>query len=188
MGDNLSRLFTAFRGGDRGAFSELYRLTINQLIRYGTVICSDRQLVENITQEFYLRILQHPERLDHVINFKLYLFKSIKQNLLREMNKQQRRAVILQMVSTPAGPEPSRETQLIDEEISVEKIRWLKNQLDSLPTRQKEVVFLRFYEGFTYNKIAEITSLSSQVARNYVARALQKMRHDVNSSAASMGE
>ena len=188
MGEKLSRLFTAFRGGDRDAFSELYRLTINQLIRYGTVICSDRQLVENTTQEFYLRMLQEPEKLDHVINFKLYLFKSIKQNLLREMNKQQRRAVILQMASAPPVPEPSRERQLIDEEVDEEKIGWLKSQLDSLPTRQKEVIFLRFYEGFTYSKIAEITSLSSQVARNYVARALKKMRQDVNSSAASNGE
>ena len=185
MGERLSRLFTAFRGGDRNAFSELYRLTFNQLLRYGTVICSDRRLVENTTQEFYLRMLQHPEKLDHVINFKLYLFKSIKQNLLHEMSKKQRRAVILQMASAPPDSEPCREAQLVIEEASEEKIRWLKCQLDALPSRQREVIFLRFYEGFTYNKIAEITSLPAQVARNYVARALKKMRQNLNSSIAS---
>ena len=39
---------------------------------------------------------------------------------------------------------------------------------------------MRYYEGQSYDEIAEIVSTNNQVIRNYVARALKQIRHTGN--------
>ena len=96
------------------------------------------------------------------------------------MGKLERRAVIRRVLAEPEGAEISQEDQMIEREVNNEKINWLHRQLDALPDRQKEVVYLRFYEGFTYQKISQLTAVTVQVARNYVAKALSKMRGNLD--------
>jgi RNA polymerase sigma factor (sigma-70 family) len=48
-----------------------------------------------------------------------------------------------------------------------------------LPPRQKEVLRLRFLEGFDYYEISEIMKISYQVARNYASRGMKRLRSDL---------
>ncbi len=173
--EDLTSIFETFRSGDRKVFSVLYRYFYPKLREYGAIYCSDTMLVENCIQDFFEKMLKHPERLDHVINFDAYVYRSIKHRLLTDLNKEKRRAVIRKIVEIPKVTD-SVEHQLMQQEADELQIQWLRKQIEILPLRQKEVVFLRFYEGFNYEKISKITELSNQVVRNYVARALARIR------------
>ena len=52
----------------------------------------------------------------------------------------------------------------------------LKNALESLPMRQKQILFMIYYEGLSIDEISEITNLQYQSIRNFTHRALTKLR------------
>lgn len=52
----------------------------------------------------------------------------------------------------------------------------LHEALESLPEMQKTVVLLRDYEGYSYEEIGEITSLSESQVKVYIFRARQALR------------
>jgi RNA polymerase sigma-70 factor (ECF subfamily) len=173
--EDLTSIFESFRSGNREVFGVLYRYFYPKLREYGAIYCSDISLVENCIQDFFEKMLKHPERLDDVINFDSYIYRSVKHKVLTEIDKQKRRAVIRDIIEAPRLTD-SIEHQLIQKESDELQIQWIRKQIEMLPPRQKEVVFLRFYEGFNYEKISKITELSNQVVRNYVARAIDRIR------------
>src|SRR5207237_5208794 len=48
--------------------------------------------------------------------------------------------------------------------------------LNSLPKRQREVLYLRFYEDLSLTEIAQLMDLSYQSVMNYTQRALSNIR------------
>lgn len=176
---NTIKLFEQFKKGSHEAFCDIYKIYYNRLLRFGNIFCNDKHLTENIIQDFFIKMFKNPEKLNHVINLEVYLFKSIKQNIISELNKETRRTIIRKLVIDLDEKNESVEQKLIHEELSKERILWLKSHIDSLPIRQKEIIYLRFYEGLSYDQITQLTSLSNQVARNYVSRALEKLRDKI---------
>lgn len=178
--NNSLELFDAFRQGDQKAFCSLYKMYYNKLLRYGNIFSKDSGLVENVIQELFTRILKNPEKLNHVINIEAYLFKSVKQNVISEINREKKQTIIRKLIVDTNEKEASIEQQIINGEVDSIKAEWLKRQLELLPSHQKEILYLRFYEGLNYDEITKRTSVSNQVARNYVARALSSLREKDN--------
>lgn len=61
-----------------------------------------------------------------------------------------------------------------DQEFDLQSI--LEWALNRLPEIQKTVVLLRDYEGYSYDEIAEITSLSESQVKVYIFRARQSLQ------------
>ena len=57
-----------------------------------------------------------------------------------------------------------------------EQRQQLKAGLSEVSDRQREVLFLRYYEGLTYEEISEVMDLQYQSIRNLVSRALKKLK------------
>ena len=55
----------------------------------------------------------------------------------------------------------------------------LRNAVESLPERQRELVQLRFYEHMSYEEIAMKTSLSVRTVYNKLHEAIKKLRSPV---------
>ncbi len=172
----LNELFTDFRKGDEQAYCTIYRFYFQRLCQYGQIFCSDTTLVENTVQDFFLHLLTEGRSLRHAANLEGYFYKSIKQNILKACQLQKRRAVIMKLSGTTGYQHSSPEDILIQQESWNRQISWLKEQIEILPIRQKEMIYLRYYEGFTYDVIAQVTGLSNQIIRNYISRALHKLR------------
>ena len=169
--------------GDQNAFCTIYRMFYKKLLRYGSIIVSDNDLVEDVIQDFFIWILEHPEKLKRIKNFEVYLFQSIKQNLSQKLKSERRKIGIIHQISKSTNSHSSSnniEQKIIQEEQQNFNQQWVIVQLAKLPVRQKEVIFLRYYEGLSYEEIATITSTSSQVARNYASRAIKRIRQHFN--------
>jgi RNA polymerase sigma-70 factor (ECF subfamily) len=52
----------------------------------------------------------------------------------------------------------------------------LAKAIDKLTKRQKEIIFLKFYSGLSYEEISEVTSIKNQSIRNITSNALKKLR------------
>ncbi|MGE8423914.1 MAG: RNA polymerase sigma factor, partial [Sphingobacterium siyangense] len=55
----------------------------------------------------------------------------------------------------------------------------LKEALDKLSFRQKQLVNLKFFEGYSYEKIAETTQMSVKTAYNTLYDALKILREEL---------
>jgi len=65
---------------------------------------------------------------------------------------------------------------MISVEIEKSKLNELSKQLDNIPHRQKEALFLRFYSGLNYTEISKTMGINQQSAYNMVFRALGILR------------
>ncbi|MEM9050443.1 MAG: RNA polymerase sigma factor [Bacteroidota bacterium] len=57
----------------------------------------------------------------------------------------------------------------------------LHDALETLPEKQKSVVLLRDYEGYSYQEIGEITSMSESQVKVYIFRARKALKNYIGS-------
>lgn len=170
-------LLARMQAGDETAFRDIYLLYYNRLMQYGCSIENDRNLVHDTIQELFVRLLQHPQQAQKIQNLDTYLFKSIRRNVSASAGRErQSKLKALSYQAEDNETDPSSETKLIAEEEFLFRREWLKKQIGRLPQHQQEVIFLRFFENFDYDDIAEIYSVSNQVVRNTIFRAMKNLR------------
>ena len=66
---------------------------------------------------------------------------------------------------------------IIEKQISDDKARKLKKTLSLLSKRQKEIIYLKFYQHLDHGQIAELMNLNSQSVYNLLHEAIQKLRN-----------
>ena len=74
------------------------------------------------------------------------------------------------------NPELAIEELIISQEITEEKAAKLKKAFEALSSRQREIIYLKFYQGLDYEQIAEITGINYQSLRNTISIGIKKMR------------
>jgi RNA polymerase sigma-70 factor (ECF subfamily) len=70
----------------------------------------------------------------------------------------------------------SHEQFLIDQQDSVERKRLVLNALGHLSNRQKEIVYLKYYQNLSYEEVSEIMNINYQVARNLLYQAIKSLK------------
>ena len=68
----------------------------------------------------------------------------------------------------------SNDSLVFNESVDLKKT--LEDAVANLPDIQRHVILLRDYEGYSYEEIGAITSLSEQQVKVYIFRARQKLR------------
>lgn len=68
---------------------------------------------------------------------------------------------------------------IIAQELNQEQAAQLKRAFDKLTAKQKEILYLRFYQGLDYEQIAEVLDMKYQSLRNAVSRAIKNLRGDM---------
>ena len=181
--EELQKLVQRLANGDATAIDILYRLYFKRLQSYGRQIAGKHQgdLVLTVIQEFYMWLVKNHQKMATIEDFEIYLFKSIRLNILNTLKKQQQKEIVAkkfidstQVVKATTTPSP--EEKMIAQESEQLQKKMLTQVLDQLPTYQKEVLYLRYFQNYSYKEIGAILSVSEQVARNYAYRAVKGMK------------
>jgi RNA polymerase sigma factor (sigma-70 family) len=168
-------LWRKFREGDESAYTTLYNGFFSQLFNYGRKFTCDTSLVEDAIQDLYVRIWNSRQRIADPQSVKNYLFKSFRNILFRKMKVQGR--------FTGLDDMDSRENFLVTfSTADMQNIRNTESRLEMaaniryLSHRQQEIVFLRFYEGFSYEEISEIMAIDTASAYKLMYKALDSLQ------------
>ena len=175
MADNYETTrWQQFCAGDKTAFGEIAELNYTALHHYGTRFTSDRDLIKDCIQDLFLEIWEKRENLDHVISIKPYLFQSLRNNLIRRIKKQS----LFSEISQDDFPEDglSAESDWILSETDQLTSSRLQNGIELLPKRQREALYLKYYENLSYDEIGEVMGLQRQAVANYLQYGIQKLR------------
>jgi RNA polymerase sigma factor (sigma-70 family) len=170
-------LWQRFKNGNDLAFSMLYSKYVQRLYNYGMNSCYERELVLDCLQELFGRLWETRNRLGDINAVNFYLFKSFRRLLIGKL-VQKRKYPFVGIPKDEVGFEinQSIEDSWIMEEASAQQIIELKKAIDSLTKRQREVIFLRFYNDLSYSQVAAIMEMSIDSVYNLISKAIDVLR------------
>src|SRR5690606_1019715 len=140
-------IWQAFLAGDTRAFRRLMHVHFRPLFHYGTKFCADEELVKDTIQELFIRLWDRRDHLAADVNPKAYLMASIRRALHRKTTAQERFSSYENLEDNINffDFELSVEQTFIKKEGSLNLAREIAEKVASLPKRQKEVVYLKFF-------------------------------------------
>lgn len=169
-----SKIWNGIRKGNKQSLSQLYFLYQETLFTYGCAIINNRELVKDCLQELFLDIWNRKNRMPQVIHVKSYLLKAFRRILIRKIKKES--PEIYSGYFEFVEFEESPEELIIKNEYDQSLCSYISKKLAQLPPRQKEIIYLRYYQDLGYDKISEIMGLKPQAAWNLFSRALNKLK------------
>lgn len=167
--------------GSVEAYSTIYRYFYNRLFRYAIQICEQAPLAEDVLQDFFTYLAEHYRKLRKVNNLEVYLFQSIKRNVVARLSREKQHRLARDRYQWRTEPlrdtyEPPPDQLLIGREEGLRRQELIRGEMAKLPDHQREILYLRYYEDLSYEEICQIVGLSNQVARNYAGRAIRKLK------------
>lgn len=173
-----AELWNTFKQGDEAAFVDIYKTYVNKLYNYGVKFCNDGELVKDCLQDFFIYLRKNRETLGHTTSIKFYLFKSFRRRVVDYIQARASEQRKNQLVSGfQLQIEVSPEVKFIDRQFQEQQLLKLNNAIDALTGKEREAVFYYFYEGLSYQDIAEIMNFSHVAsARRLIYRALSNIK------------
>lgn len=173
---NATDHWDALRSGDKRSLEWLYRTYAPQLLRYGYAFSQDSVLIEDCLQELFITIWEKRERLGDTTSAKNYLFASFRRSIWKHMRKNARKHEQESEDALQFEAELNIEERTIIHEEEKEVSEKLKQAMEELSGRQKELLYLKYEEGLSYEEICEMMDLRYQSARNLLTQAVKKLR------------
>ncbi|GAB3179351.1 RNA polymerase sigma factor [Telluribacter humicola] len=169
-------LWEAFQSGDEEAYTQLYRLHVKVMYRYGMSLVSvSEAFVFDCIHDVFTELWIKRERLSVPDNIRYYLLKSLKVRILHLLKRKEQVYVPLteedyDNLWDDSSDEIFRMDELFNRQDLINKL------VAQLSPRQQEALRLRYVENMDYGEIASMLSVNRQSAQNLVHRAVEKLR------------
>lgn len=164
--------------GDKQAYSEAYVFYYKRFYNYGRKFTDNEALLEDAIQEALMDLWKNKERLSSIAFPHTYLFSSFRHILFKKIKQDNRIGSYTDVPET--DPEFGIDHLMIRNESDAALKRRLENALNTLTSRQREAIFLRFYEELSYEEIAEVLNISTKATYKIVARGLLQLRSSLS--------
>lgn len=146
-----------------------YNIAVDQfadnIYRFALKHLKNEMSAKDIVQDTFLKVWDKHETIAYE-KVKSYLFTTAYHSII-DWIKKERRSADFDLVDASLASEKTAEFDL--KEI-------LDKALNTLPEIQKTVIMLRDYEGYSYDEIAEITSLNESQVKVYIFRGRQQLK------------
>lgn len=163
-------LVESVRAGDRAAFSELVRRHQKALLRMVMRFTHDLEIAEEVVQDSFIKAYEKIAGFEGRSSFKSWLYQiaiNTAKNTIRS-GREQNMGIDNLEVSVQA----SQEGNLVRRDIA----KFLQEQIDELPMRQKTAVVLRIYEDLSFQEIAQMMDCPYDTAKANFRHGLLKIR------------
>ncbi|OZI09356.1 hypothetical protein BWI93_04135 [Siphonobacter sp. BAB-5385] len=171
-------LWSQFRAGDAHAFSELMKRYSRILFRYGSRLSLDEDLIKDCIQDVFFDLWEHRSTISQPAVIKPYLYKALRLRIFREQAKWTR----WENVEPETYFEFSVENHWVEQQHATETREQFEKLLNTLPKRQKEILYLKFSEELPHEDIAAIMNMNRQSVYNLLHEAIARLRknwHDM---------
>ena len=168
-------IWDLFRTGSDSAFEYIYLQYFDKLYNYGCQFTTDTALVEDVLQELFLDLKRRSHFLSGTEKILPYLYTSFRRKLIRQRTKSSRFKGIEE--ETSFAIDFSVEDQIIADEKKQAELMQLSKGMRELPEKYREIIFLFYFENFTYEEIKEIQGYEHvKSARNLLYKAIKALR------------
>ena len=154
-------------------FEYIYKMNYPIVYKYILSLCRNTHLAEEITQEAFVKAMEHMERFDGKCQLYVWICQ-IAKNTYFTYQKKQKRFVSEEQI--PVEMEPGPEERFFDKEAA----KRLYALLDHLPEPYREVFSLRVFGELSFSQIGAIYGKTDSWARLIYFRAKKKLKEDLD--------
>lgn len=162
------------KSGNRRAFEFIYNKEIKALLLYAKRFTNDDSLIEDAVHDVFVYIWQNKEGLKDVDQIKPYLFVSLRHKVVNTIKKNQK-TEHKELNDSFLEKEDSIEGKIIQTEFKAELSNQLQESFKTLSTRQREAIYLKYYEGLAYEDICTSMNINYQSVRNLISTGIKKL-------------
>ncbi len=173
-----------FISGDQEAYCALYTRYVDILYAFGLRYSPDKELIMDCIHDLFIDLHKYRPRLSEAENPRFYLLKSFRRKLARASQ----RNVFISFDTWFSRMDPiaidaftlSPDHQLMADEANRQLMEALTRELNLLPPRQREIIFLKFKYDLTYEEIAAMLQITIPTCRTLIYRSLKKLRSRID--------
>jgi len=162
-----------FEKGDQRAFSKIFELYYDLIFQKVFRFCQCKEEAEEITQEAFIQLFIHRDKIKDCEGFFPYLYITAKRLAIsfyrKKMVRQEYQALLKK-----SWQEQDQPIEAVLNGKYLEGI--LTEVLEELPPQQQMVYRMNKLEGYSYQDIAEKAGLSKNTVRNHLSLASKVIR------------
>ena len=167
-------LWRSLQQGSEKALTELMKIYIKPLTYYGQKMLKDNDQIQDCIQETFIQLWLYRSGLKDLSQVRPYLLTCLRRKIIRALKQEQNLGEL--DLDTPFYIDFSIEESLIESETEALRVKRMNALINKLPRRQKEAIYLRFFENMDNKEIAEVMGIKYQTARNILHEALDTLR------------
>ena len=167
------QLMLAYRGGDAGAFDELYRRHKGGLFRFVLRSVRERALAEELYQEIWMRAIEARGRYESQAKFSTWLYTIAHNRLVDHWRKKGLQVVSFDTENEFSG-NPGFEPQGILE--AKQGLARFAQALAALPPAQREAFLMHHEAEMSVAEIARATGADEEAAKSRLRYAVAKLK------------
>ena len=172
-------LLAQMREDNYAAFSSLYEKYIRVLTSYGFRFTSDLQVIEDCIHDLFVWVWQHRQTLSIQHSLKSYFLKSVRLAILKVTGRQQRFMITGDHPDSFVDGIASCDEYDMEAEDQMILQQKLAAYISHLTWKQREVIYLRFYQGLNFEEIAHNMDLTIKACYKLMGRAISELRKTV---------
>jgi len=176
----LSKLWDCVCLNDQNAYAELHCHLYPGLFIYAKGILKDDDAADDLVQDLFVKLWTKKSSIGKIGNVKGYFYSSLRCMAINYLKSRKNMATNSLMVA-PEDMQLSAESLITGKEEEMKLTKIMEAALNRLPSRQREIVYLRFYEDLEYTQIVEVTGVKYQSVINHIYRAMQFLREEFKS-------
>jgi RNA polymerase sigma-70 factor (ECF subfamily) len=162
---------------DTVAFGNIHAALFHGLYNYAAKLLNDEALADDAIQDLFIKIWNKRSSIGNIQKVKPYFYTVLRRQVLNQLRDLKLKTLKISLVSQPAI-DFSQEEILIQKEDAVGLKEKILALLNALPARQREILYLHYFENMSLTQIAGVMGINQQSAMNLKQRALQKMRSE----------
>lgn len=174
MNNTIDLYWDKFIEGDQQAFEQIYRALLPSLYEYGMRRVKDEDYVRDSIQDIFIRFWENRNRLKAISNPKHYLLVALKNSLLNAQLRDGRLSSFGENDDFQLTYDVES-TYIAAEEQRGNALRLIQ-ALEQLTGKQKEVIFLRYFEELSYEEISVLTNISIKSLYKLNNRAISTLK------------
>ncbi len=171
-------LWAAFKAGEARALVRLYQDCYAGLYKYGMKLCLNPELTKDCIHEMFCALWEKRCSLPEVAYISAYLHEYLRRQLYTQLKKSQHKRQLAQS-EFQTDLIFSFEEKLIQSEFLQEERKRLKKAMESLTSRQRQIIEMKYFDGLDYEEIATVTDLKNKSIRNIIHEAMKSLRRSM---------
>jgi len=174
-----SELFDLLKNNDQAAYLEIYDRYKVILQNHAIRKLPEMDDVEDIIQELFIDLWEKRANIHLTTGLGNYLYTAVRNRIFNLFYKRQRQANYLNsLVSVIEKGEYVTDLAMREKEFS----EIIRNEINLLPPRMKEVFLLHRNESLTYKEIADLLGTSELTVATQIKKSLKTLRIRLGSS------
>lgn len=171
--EEIAQLVSRAQAGDESAFAMLHGRYVNPIFRFISISIWNRDDAQDITQHVFIKMWQAlPNYKDSGKPFSAWIYR-IARNAVIDFSRKRRDIPLDDMPPKSDSQHQEDPRKMIEQSAQRQDIH---AALQHITEDQREVLLLKFIEGYSAKEIATLTDKSEASIRQLQSRGLAKLR------------